>query len=82
MEREPRADEDVLASALRSVDLPVREGEGFLVLLPRTDEAGAQVAMAQVAERARAVLSADLGLVWEVLDEVAIRRLREGARPR
>lgn len=74
--------EDVLASALRSVDLPVRDGEGFLVLLPRTDEAGAQAAMAQVAERARAVLSADLGLVWEVLDEVAIRRLREGARPR
>jgi hypothetical protein len=67
---------DVLQSALREVDAFREERDGFLILLPRTDVAGAMHAMAQIASRISAVLKTDPGFDYTFLDGPSVRSIR------
>lgn len=58
---------DVLQSTLREVDAFREEDGGFLILMPRTDAAGAQRTMARLAVRLASVLKVDLGLTYSLL---------------
>jgi hypothetical protein len=69
---------DVLHSALRSVDVACEGEEGYLVLMPRTDVKEARAAMAHVGKRSADVLKIDPGMRCEVLDDEAVRLLRQG----
>lgn len=64
---------DVLHSALRAVDAFREEPKGFLILMPRTDVAGARRAMAEIAGRMSSVLKIDPGLDYTILDGPALR---------
>lgn len=70
---------DVLRGVLREVDAFREERDGFLVLLPRTDEADARRVMEQIARRALAVLKIDPGLEYRFVDEGPARSLQEQA---
>lgn len=58
---------DVLQSTLREVDAFREEVDGFLILMPRSDVAGAQRTMARLTARLAAVLRVDLGLSYSLL---------------
>lgn len=58
---------DVLQGTLREVDAFREERDGFLILMPRTDAAGAQRTMARLATRLASVLQADLGFSYSLL---------------
>lgn len=70
---------DVLHSALREVDVVREEPDGFLVLMPRTDAAGAMRAMAQIAGRMSSVLKIDPGFDYTLLDAGSVRRVHQQA---
>lgn len=70
---------DVLHSALREVDAVREERDGFLILMPRTDAAGARRAMTQIASRMSSVLKIDPGLDYELLDAPSLRSVRDRA---
>jgi hypothetical protein len=74
---------DALHSALREVDVVRQESDDtFLLLLPRTDRRGAEVAARHIVDRCEKVLKIDARLAFTALDEVEIRSLRHegGAR--
>lgn len=70
---------DVLHSALREVDAVREERDGFLILMPRTDAAGARRAMTQIASRMSSVLKIDPGLDYELLDAPSLRSVSDRA---
>ena len=70
---------DVLHSALREVDAVREEPDGFLVLLPRTDEKSARLVMGHVERGMAKVLKADLGFSYELVDTLGIRVLSHRA---
>ncbi|HEY5795820.1 MAG TPA: hypothetical protein VIU82_12460 [Bosea sp. (in: a-proteobacteria)] len=70
---------DVLHSALREVDAIREDHDGFLILMPRTDPAGAMRAMAQIASRAASVLKIDPGFDYSLLDGLTVRSAHDRA---
>ncbi|PTM41349.1 hypothetical protein [Bosea sp. 124] len=68
---------DVLRGVLREVDDFREERDGFLVLLPRSDEADARRVMDQITRRAASVLKIDPGLDYSFVAEYPVRGLRE-----
>ena len=64
---------DVLRSTLREVDAFREEPDGLLILMPRTDAAGARRTMARLATRLASVLEIDLGLDYSLLEPSPLR---------
>lgn len=70
---------DVLQSTLREVDAFREEDGGFLILMPRTDAAGAHRTMARLAARLEAVLKVELGFGHSLLQASPTRSADERA---
>ena len=70
---------DGLHSALREVDSVMPVDDGVLILLPRSDENDALLAIAHIRQRTSEILKVDPGIECQTVSQSEVRHLLQGA---